>query len=283
MFVLCVCLIQTTLEKQETKKRDNLLTIDITLKNKKNYKFLFDTGAMVSLLDEKIAKEIKAKRRFVLLADSIPPQNLVYKSLKLPLIQKKNIGYRSHIKFSLNKQNYNRKSSFFWSKKNTFFETTNISGILGWNFIKKYNWVIDVKENKIKISHSKNITVSTDSVALSSEIKEIEGLPYIDLLVNHTNRFNILLDTGASDFLSIPTNIFNKKEKTTNSKTVYGKNEEKYVQVDTVNINGLRFRNAPIGTYSKLKTHKKLLGLEFMRLFDKVIINNTHNKVYFLK
>ncbi len=170
-----------------------------------------------------------------------------------------------------------------WSKRNTLFETSNISGILGWNFIKKHDWIIDVKNNKISTYDSTSKKIPTDSIVLSSAIKEIKGLPYIHLLVNHSNKFDILFDTGAVHFLSIPMNIFNEKEITDDSETMYGINKERYVQLDTVNINGILFRSATIGVYSKLKTHKKLLGLVFMRLFDKVIIDNTNNKVYFLK
>lgn len=69
--------------------------------------------------------------------------------------------------------------------------------------------------------------------------------------------------------VSVPT--FNKSYK------------EKYVHMDSVFINNLLIENIDIGIHSKLPTHKRIPGLGFMSLFDRVIIDNQNQQILFLK
>ncbi len=286
--ILMLSFLVVSPEKKETKteKQKNkldFLTVEIVFKHKTYSNFVFDTGAEGSILAEEIAEEINLSRRLIFLKDSFPPPPLVYKSIKIPFLGRVNIGYRGRTKIFLNKQNCTGKNKFFWSKRNMLFRDSNISGILGWNFIKKYNWIIDAKHNNIKKYDSLNTEISDDYIILSADIKEKEGLPSIDLLINRAFNFNVIFDTGAKHFISIGNNIFKKKEQESNASTFYGVNEEKYVLLDSININGLLFRNTPVGIYSHMPSFRGLAGLDFMRLFDKVIIDNRNNKILFCK
>ncbi len=268
--------------EEKMRVEDNFLIINVRVAGKEYHKFIFDTGAQSSILDEEVAQQLNLRHSFVFFTDDFPPPPLIYKSIDIPLISKLNVGYRSSATISFVGQSSVNKNKFIWSKK-SFLKTMGISGILGWDFIKKHNWIIDARNKNIKMINPKKTKLDFNSPVLSLKIKEKRVVPTVEILLGKEEYFQVGFDTGSDGFLDIGNNIFNEIENTEISNTFYGENRAKSVLLDSILINGLLFKNVRIGTDSKLETHKKLLGLSFMFLFDKIIIDNKNDKILFFK
>lgn len=248
---------------------------------------LFDTGFSHSILQKDFTKDLNLHTKLVQykVKEKSP---LIFYTLKIPFWKTFYFGYS--VNSLLQSSSIpNQKVTFYLYKKNTDEfgdlekELGDIDGILGWSFIQKHNWSMDFIQRELSpVIEYDTLKTLRDNAILKLDLFNIENRPFVKLKIN-SREVLVLFDTGSNRFLSIGENIFNEKEVDKTSRTFYGVNQEKYVHLDSVKINNFIMGNVNVGTASKLLTHKKIMGLAFMSLFDKVVIDNSNQQILFLK
>ncbi len=255
---------------------NDYLFVDIKILDK-SYSFLFDTGTSHSMINQNVIEEIKTKKLKV----SYNPNNFIPSLIFHKQgfwIFKKMIGYKTPVKFSLD-PNKEIEHIFYINKKcPDILKELKADGIIGWDFIKKFSWEIDLKNKKLYISNK--LENKNSDLTLNIIVKK--NLPYISKLkVNNRDIYSLLLDTGNDGFLSIGKNIFSKIEKLNSTNTLYGKDKGTYVEVKEIQINGLKLKakSIPIGIDSEIKRSRKTIGMSFLSVFSKIYIDNINNKI----
>lgn len=177
--------------------------IKVNISNKE-YNFIFDTGAAVTLIDQEISKEIEYtfKKEGEASGSSISAQKNAL--IELPKVSISNIIFEN---------TYGMLLDLNFIKKD--YENLKIDGVIGNNLMRKANWQIDFKNKVIRF---------TDKIDLSSrDHKKVEmhkenyGLSYLDIEINNT-KHKFIFDTGSSGrFTANSSFVGNLKEEQKNS------------------------------------------------------------------
>lgn len=173
------------------KNPGNAVIIKVII-DEKPYNFLFDTGAMISLISKEAAGKTKYLDK-ITITDNLgydQKHSTVKKNVLLNDIEFKDIGFAI--------------MDFSYIEKNSCMK---IDGIFGANAIKLCNWQIDPSINTLKLSDN---LFSTALGAVPIELKyHAELLPLVAVTLN-SNTFLTLLDTGDNGNISLNNESFKK-------------------------------------------------------------------------
>lgn len=171
---------------------DNGLFIEIKI-NDKNYKFLVDTGASVSVLNSQIFKDIITPIKKIKIKDAVGNEDekeMFYLDFK---IGKNHFSNFAFIKYDLS----------FFLKNNC----SKYDGIIGVNVLKKLNWKFIKTDNKLFFSKDPFTYEGFNKPAV---LQWAGNIPIVELNVNDHN-FLALLDTGHFGTILFPNYIYIKE------------------------------------------------------------------------
>jgi hypothetical protein len=241
--------------------------------------FLFDTGAEISLINEKYitGKELKIKPFTINDAKGIKQTKNVYlvKSFELDAIK-------------INELDVFPADSLMWkSPKGIFYNQDSIVGVVGNNIISKFIWDFDMVKKRVTVSNSKSYCNSIpDSLAIV--LVSRENHKEIQVQINGKLK-RLTLDFGSYFPISLSGSIPNKKnsdknnsnsQKTKSGLTHLYSKDGKESKFDFVNIK--------LGTYEFREIQcfendgSALLGIPFVWSFKRVVIDFINNKAFFI-
>jgi hypothetical protein len=165
------------------------LIVEIVINNK-NYNFLVDTGASVSLLNDQIFEDIISTDKKVKINDAVGIQDekdLFYVDFKIGNNQFSNFAF---VKYDLSK--------FF--KNNC----VKFAGILGANVLKKLNWKFVKSENKLFFSTD---SFTYENFNEPAKVQWSGSIPVVEMKIKDS-KFLAIIDSGHFGTLIIPNYIF---------------------------------------------------------------------------
>jgi predicted aspartyl protease len=167
-----------------SEKTGNAVIIKVIIDGKP-FDFLFDTGAMISLISKEAAGKAKYLEK-ITITDNLghdQKHNTVKKNVLINDIEFKDIGF-AIMDFSHINQN----------------SCLQIDGIFGANAIKLCNWQIDPSTRRLKLS---DVPFSNEITDTPIDLKYHAGLlPLVSTTLNNAN-FLMLLDTGDDGLISL--------------------------------------------------------------------------------
>ncbi|TNH13005.1 hypothetical protein FHQ23_12295, partial [Testudinibacter sp. TR-2022] len=254
--------------------------------NQKKYRFMLDTGSSLTVLDNKIADKVSKR--------------ITEKEYYLPVTQlvssNKNstndiLFYHSPTMFFGQEQIYTSKiiALDLSHLKETIGE--QIDGILGIDVFNQFIWEVDNSNGKLNIYKDKKIKGNYKNVINYRE----DDYPYFKLYKKNKSKdqnkewitLHFALDTGAATSSLDPiiknymiVNNYNNKNLGRNSVDFMNKIESS----NLVFIEDLEFGDEPPikrmnFTYNKI--NKNLLGLDFLKRFDRFIFYPFQQKFYY--
>ena len=240
--------------------------------------FLFDTGAGISIVNEKFVVNKKRKLNSHTLTDSQGIQqtkdlfkvnNFVLGDIQIERLQV-----------------YPKDSITWTDTKGFFYNQDSIIGIIGNNIISKYIWDFDLINKKVKISKSKRYCRAIHD-SLSVPLFWNNGNKDIPVKINGADRM-LTFDFGASMPLSISDSIpykLSSKRGTFSQSTIGAFN---HLDSTARKESNIAFVDVELGTYKfndiqcNENAHSDLLGLPFIWAFERVIVDYLNDRVYFL-
>lgn len=159
----------------------------------------------------------------------------------------------------------------------------NITGILGSDVICTSSWLFDIKNNEIVITDLCNLL---EKPAMTLDFNSLQ-VPEISLVIDNIKIDNILFDTGANrcihllkeDIQQINTTTVPLKKYSATSSGLYSNDiDEEVFFYNQIKINNLCFDNVEI-----VQSTRRLLGLRFVRKFDKIFFDSKQKKISFYK
>lgn len=251
--------------------KNSIPIIHIWIEGKK-YTFIFDTGAMISLISDNLTPN-KNAIGYTTLSDFSDNEEKVE-----VLLQSFSIGYTKFIDFPFLVKNFS-------SIENQF--CTKIDGIIGMNVIGQFNWIFNPINHKItfsKVPFKPDFDFTKMNITLYSEI-----LPLVELKYDNISFYS-LLDSGFDGYLEINPQVLNssKKYKKTKTNKGYGMyqatinstltNKIETITLDTIWLNREKYLtdNQTTITFSK-----PTLGSKF--LVSNITYLNFINKELFFK
>lgn len=252
---------------------DRYILIDVKINNE-FYKFIFDTGAEISIYFDVNNKIEIDKKKFALLSDNYNKVDTIY--------------------FPKNKWSYflpdynilvNDNSMGISKKIPEILKENNIQGILGSNFIFKYDWILETDSRKLQMLKKKKRRNENDFFTFFINKK---GFVNCDFFINENCYFSdkYLIDTGSLGFIDY-TNIDCKSIDYVNNITLStGINTKEIVTKKIVktefNIGNLKINSAPV-TIHQYKDFTNLIGVDFFNSFKEVFFLFSENKILLKK
>lgn len=248
-----------------------LILVDVKIKNE-TFKFLFDTGAETSVFFD-IQNKISIKKGQYFLAED------GFNNIDTMYFPKKDI------KIYLPEFNISGKGNggLIISKKiPEKLKIAKIYGILGNNFISKFDWVYDVTNNKIKIVTNESEINRVDYFNFSFNEKNL-------ISCNYTTdngcvfKDTFLLDTGFyGNVCSKPITIdcYSSFLDNINKVTTAATNEIKISKIIKSNfeIGNFKVVDLPTTIYSN-DNAMNLVGISFLRMFKTVYFLFSEKKI----
>lgn len=250
-----------------TKYQNNLLFIPVNIDGKQ-YMFLFDTGAMISLVSKDIAKNSKILGSYPFIDGSGNEKvsDIIQKDISIGDIKLKNISCG--------------KFDFSSLEENSCLK---IDGILGANAIKLLNWKIDPLQKEIECS-TESFTSNEENQILIEYQLYANIFPLVNVSLK-SEDFWVLLDWGFSDYLQINDDFYNKMEfsfptkigngKKTHSIHDYIDSEYKLIKIDSFLIDGKPFQHL----YANINSEKPALGSKFLNNYKTILNTNNQNLI----
>lgn len=185
--------------------QNNLIFIPVRI-NGKTYRFLFDSGALLSVSQE-IQNEINGK---VISKAHIVDSDRNRK--KVSLIQIDSISIGSTI--------FLEQTAFIGDfKANPILKCLDFDGIIGSNFMRDCNWNINPKNQLIRVSQHSFKTVSSVIIIPFSTNQQYDM--FIPVKVGNTVIENVLVDYGSNGGLQLRAHDFNRLKSAQKFDTTY--------------------------------------------------------------
>lgn len=173
---------------------NNLVITEVKIKGK-TYKFLFDSGAPLSI-SETIQNDLDFKR---LSSDYIVDSDNNRKKVDWVQLDEIKVG----------KLSFNNQTAFVGNfRSNPVLKCLGIEGIIGSNLIRQMNTTINPKEKSIIFS-DKNKSVSDFDFSIPFK-SDVQYNIFIDLKIGDITLSNVLIDYGSNAGFSIDEDIWSK-------------------------------------------------------------------------
>ena len=170
--------------------------IILTLKiDNRPYRFIFDTGASLSISGELFNR----KQYSVLGSQAIRDATGNISTSKTVIIPQLKLGGSLII---------NCKADVLSYGKSSFFKCLDIDGMIGGDIFKNSLLEIDLKNNRLIISpHQEMHAPQSDEYPI---VFDTQYSPFFDIRLKDQYTLNVLFDTGAEDLLTMPEYIFDE-------------------------------------------------------------------------
>ena len=180
-------------ENIEVDVTNQLIIIPVSINNK-TYRFLFDTGAPLS-----ISKELQQEFGFKKLNKALLTDSDKSKS-NLDIVRVDTI--------SVGAIAFTNQTAFVGDfKRNAIIACLNIDGILGSNLMKHCNWTIDMQNKMVNLYKGEHRTKQKGFISLPFKKNKQYDI-VLDLKIGKTMLTGIKLDYGSNGSLSIPQRAF---------------------------------------------------------------------------
>ncbi len=185
----------------------SLIFIPVTIEGKE-YRFLFDTGAPLS-----ISKKLQEKFVFKKISSSriVDSDN-----------NKKTVTWARVDKLKIGELTYSNQTAFVGDfEANPIIKCLKIDGIIGSNLIRQSNWIINQEEKTISIT---NQSITQKGLTIPFKTDKQFNM-FINLKIGEATLQNVLVDYGSNQTLSLSSKIYNlleQKNILTKSKTEVG-------------------------------------------------------------
>ncbi|MDF1672753.1 MAG: aspartyl protease family protein [Vicingaceae bacterium] len=181
-----------------------LIIVPITLEGKK-YRFLFDSGAPLS-----ISKELQAEYNFKIISkgkivDSDHNRKKVNWS-KIDSISIGNVIFKNQTAFVGN------------FKANPILKCLKIDGIIGSNLIRQCNWTINQSQNILTITNINEVNLKQKEGVTIPFKTDYQYNLFIDVNFGQSKLNNVLVDYGSNGSIAMSNEIFNALK----NKNVFG-------------------------------------------------------------
>ena len=164
------------------------------------------------------------------------------------------------------------------------FKEMGIKGLLGFNFIRNSNIIIDF-QNNLFIAQTDDINPDDFDFSLDYHLGDY-NLPYITAIFNNKDTVQLKVDTGYNGSVRLSSNSvnFSNKEITfeeSNEHTIAGSGGIRIAHFNSdMEIQNRIFKNLKTGYVEGGKNHC-LLGIEFFRMFNRFCFDIQNKKIYF--
>jgi predicted aspartyl protease len=181
----------------------NKIIVEVKV-NQQNKRFIFDTGAPSCISDEMQSKMNNSILDTTFLTDL----SRVRKQMLVVNISQMSLGNLT----------FENVPTLVINKASTgVMNCLNYDGIIGSNLLINCIVHIDTKRKHIILTNNiKKLTLQ--NAYYTTLTLDSQGSPYIELSLNNRIKFNALFDSGASDFLSMSNEVFEKSTKNNLSK-----------------------------------------------------------------
>lgn len=280
LYILCIINIQG-------QSPADCFFVDIKLDNEIEAHMLFDTGTSHTVIGDSIT-ELLDSWKIPTLYDLSTPTPLVYKKINIPFVTTVAYGFYKYSKITFQNVTLNNEKVYLYNSNHKDFSSFRkryplMQGFLGWNLIKQYNWVLDVKNKNVTPYPLKDDVlkfVQSNKIKLNIPyVINNTGQPLLEIKINNKEKFRVLFDTGFNWEVEINKNIFLLPEEKVLVAKFDNALTESYVVLDSVIINDVELRNVRV----KVSSEKCLLGVGFINFFDRVIMDNANQQILFLK
>ncbi len=242
--------------------------------------FLFDTGADICLVNEKLILGDNKSTRFFSITDA----KKIKQSKRIIKIKNFQLG-----SINIDDLQVYPVDSISWINLNgAFYNQDSVIGVIGNNIIANYVWDFDMLNKTVTVSKSKKYCKDLpDSSAVDLIHK---GNPWhIPVIINDTKK-ELILDFGCSSPLDISDTIttinkFNIKGITYSqySGSAFNhldpnKEMETHISFVDVSFGDKNFRRVKCSE----KTELNLFGIPFIWAFERVVLNFKDDKAYFI-
>ena len=163
------------------------------------------------------------------------------------------------------------------------FTQMGTQGIIGMDIIGKANWLINFSENTLEVlPHKKHSDIQEKTTFIISY--KGKNKPQTELTIDNVLFENVLVDAGAFGHITLlHEDILNINQKKEPVDTVESSNfsffmdsiNEVVYSYQNMNINGMEF-----DTINIKNGNLRLLGLGFLRKFDKIFFDTKKQKIY---
>lgn len=249
------------------------LIIPVTINNKL-YHFLIDTGASITIIDEKTAKEITQEVPYSSLH---PFHKKIFSNFKTihDKIDIKNLKFIKPVSVFIGKEEINDNEIWIAKDLTLFTQAsgTKIDGILGIDTFRKFNWHVDNKKGQLTILR-KSPPISTYSYCIAYQDAYGES-PYFYLDYGNNDYIKVRVDTGNDgsdlgyDFLEYFKN--QKGEITPIKHNITAMEATGLIKNQDYILKGLSFNNHPLGEIriTGNNNNQYLLGMNFLSRFSR--------------
>jgi len=240
------------------------ILIKVRLNNShKEYKFVFDTGAL-TVISQRVAKELKLQNGIKVDAHGTGGKAETVNLVKLNNVIVGNAEVKNTAAIVVDFSDKFRP---------------DIGGILGSNFLRFFQVTIDYQKKEISLlSATKSITQTDDEIKIFFETDIKQGFaPKIKCVVDGEIEGTGLIDTGFPGIADLPLSMM-ERTKSFQKDTVltanggmtgglFGMTDKSYlIRVDTLEMGNLKFTNVPTMSHS-LKGENVLFGNKFLSKF----------------
>jgi hypothetical protein len=239
---------------------------------------LFDTGASISIVNEKFVIDKKMKLSPYTITDS----KGIHQTKDLYKVKKMVLG-----EIEIKRLQVYPKDSITWTDpKGLFYKQDSIIGIIGNNIISNYIWDFDLMNRKVKVSKSKAYC-STLPDSLAVPLFWNKGNKDIPVRINGAERM-LTFDFGASSPLTLSDSIPNNFTEENANFTGHSSGALSHLDSTKRKGSNMDFVNVKLGTYTFNEVlctendHSNLLGLPFIWAFERVVVDYLNDKVYFI-
>lgn len=247
---------------------DGNLFVDVKLNDtNKEYRFLLDTGAGVTVMNPEAVSELNlAKQATIDMSDG-------YVSKKADLVAVKiSMGGMAVENCGVLLQNFGNLES----------HGLKLDGILGGNFLRFFVMRIDYAQQRL--TFAKTIDSFSKEISLSHKIPLIQddtGLVFASLgILDSTKSFKAEIDTGANGYIFIPSRFFEEFKPALNSKIarskglttggMFGGSNQTLARLSKFTIGDLQINDLPV-YFEDRKTDFLIVGNGFWSHFTLII------------
>ena len=171
----------------------DLIFVPITIQGKK-YRFLFDTGAPLSISQE-IQKELRFK---IVSKGNIRDSDNNRKEIKWARLGSVEIGGISFL---------NQTAFIGDFKANPIYECLKIDGIIGSNMMRHCNWIIDQKEKELTFYDKEQEQACENCFSIPFITNQQYNI-YIGFQIGNVKLDKVLVDYGSNDSVQLSDAIF---------------------------------------------------------------------------
>lgn len=240
--------------------------------------FLFDTGASISIVNEKfvVSKKMKLHPHTSTDSKGIQQTKDLYKVNNFVLggIEIERL------------QAYPQDSIAWIDPKGSFYKQDSIIGVIGNNIISKFIWDFDLINKQVTISKSKRYCRDIPD-SLSVPLFWNNGNKDIPVKINGGERM-LTFDFGATLPLSISDSIPHELQSKKVTASLYSKSAFNHLDTTISKEINIDFVDVELGTYkfNELQcienAHSDLLGVPFIWTFERVVVDYLNDRVFFL-